>query len=53
MVPPVEPFVHNTNPGRVVFGAGQVARLGDEVERLGCSARSWSAHRAGRRWRKP
>ena len=33
----MESFVHNTNPARVVFGAGQVASLGDEVERLGCS----------------
>ena len=33
----MESFIHNTNPARVVFGAGQVARLGEEVERLGCS----------------
>ncbi|NKB58270.1 MAG: iron-containing alcohol dehydrogenase [Alphaproteobacteria bacterium] len=33
----MEAFIHNTNPARVVFGAGQVQRLGDEVERLGCS----------------
>ena len=33
----MESFTHNTNPGRVIFGAGQVGKLGDEVERLGCS----------------
>lgn len=33
----MDPFVHVTEPARVVFGAGQVAALGDEIERLGCS----------------
>ena len=33
----MDPFVHDTNPARIVFGAGKVAALGDEVERLGCS----------------
>jgi maleylacetate reductase len=33
----MDAFIHNTNPARVVFGAGQVQRLGEEVERLGCS----------------
>ncbi|WP_046471094.1 maleylacetate reductase [Allosalinactinospora lopnorensis] len=30
-------FVHTAYPARVVFGAGTLARVGDEVERLGCS----------------
>jgi len=29
-------FVYSANPGRVVFGAGSVATVADEVERLGC-----------------
>ena len=33
----MDPFVHDTNPARIVFGDGKVAALGDEVERLGCS----------------
>ena len=28
-------FVYNANPGRVVFGSGTIARLPEEVERLG------------------
>jgi maleylacetate reductase len=35
----VTPFVYNSLPGRVIFGAGSLARLAEEVERL-------SAHRA-------
>ncbi|WP_182086344.1 maleylacetate reductase [Aureimonas sp. ME7] len=31
----VESFVYNANPGRVVFGAGVLAKLPEEVERLG------------------
>ncbi|MEV6057204.1 maleylacetate reductase and hydroxyquinol 1,2-dioxygenase domain-containing protein [Streptomyces sp. NPDC052107] len=30
-------FVYTSHPARVVFGAGTVGRLGEEVERLGCS----------------
>ncbi|MER6128224.1 maleylacetate reductase and hydroxyquinol 1,2-dioxygenase domain-containing protein [Streptomyces sp. NPDC001795] len=30
-------FVYTSHPSRVVFGAGTVGRLGEEVERLGCS----------------
>ncbi|MFK0112111.1 maleylacetate reductase and hydroxyquinol 1,2-dioxygenase domain-containing protein [Streptomyces sp. NPDC091217] len=30
-------FVYTSHPARVVFGAGTVERLGEEVERLGCS----------------
>jgi alcohol dehydrogenase class IV/protocatechuate 3,4-dioxygenase beta subunit len=30
-------FVHTSHPSRVVFGAGTVSRLREEVERLGCS----------------
>jgi alcohol dehydrogenase class IV len=33
----MQSFIHNTNPARVIFGAGSVSQLGDEVERLGCS----------------
>lgn len=32
----MQSFVHDTNPGRVVFGAGSAARIGEEVARLGC-----------------
>jgi len=32
----MESFTHDTNPARIVFGTGQVSKLGDEVERLGC-----------------
>ena len=28
-------FVYNANPSRVVFGSGTIAKLGEEVERLG------------------
>lgn len=31
----MEPFVYNANPGRVLFGSGTIARLPEEVERLG------------------
>lgn len=30
-------FAHTSPPSRVVFGAGTVSRLRQEVERLGCS----------------
>ncbi|WEO99713.1 maleylacetate reductase and hydroxyquinol 1,2-dioxygenase domain-containing protein [Streptomyces sp. FXJ1.172] len=30
-------FVYTSHPSRVVFGAGTVGRLAEEVERLGCS----------------
>jgi alcohol dehydrogenase class IV len=30
-------FVYTANPARVIFGAGTLAKLGDEVERLGLS----------------
>ncbi|MEU2930517.1 maleylacetate reductase and hydroxyquinol 1,2-dioxygenase domain-containing protein [Streptomyces sp. NPDC007251] len=30
-------FVYSSSPSRVVFGAGTVGRLAEEVERLGCS----------------
>ncbi|MGW7522616.1 maleylacetate reductase and hydroxyquinol 1,2-dioxygenase domain-containing protein [Streptomyces sp. NPDC054783] len=30
-------FVYTSHPSRVVFGTGTVGRLGEEVERLGCS----------------
>jgi maleylacetate reductase len=33
----VDAFVHNANPGRVIFGAGTLSRLPAEVERLGLS----------------
>jgi maleylacetate reductase len=33
----LETFVHQGLPTRVIFGAGTLARLGDEVERLGLS----------------
>ena len=31
----MKPFVYNALPGRVVFGAGALARLPEELERLG------------------
>src|SRR4051794_14808954 len=31
----IEPFVHDPLPTRVIFGAGTLARLGPEVERVG------------------
>jgi maleylacetate reductase len=31
----IRPFVYEPLPARVIFGAGTLARLGDEVERLG------------------
>jgi maleylacetate reductase len=31
----IEPFVHDPLPTRVIFGAGPLARLGPEVERVG------------------
>jgi alcohol dehydrogenase class IV len=31
----LDAFVHNANPGRVIFGAGTLSRLPAEVERLG------------------
>lgn len=31
----MQDFVYNGNPGRVIFGSGTVARLGDEADRLG------------------
>ncbi|MFZ2650624.1 MAG: maleylacetate reductase [Burkholderiaceae bacterium] len=31
----MKPFVHVASPARVVFGAGSLAQLGDEIERLG------------------
>ena len=33
--PPLPSFTHDGLPGRVVFGVGAVARLGEEVDRLG------------------
>jgi alcohol dehydrogenase class IV/protocatechuate 3,4-dioxygenase beta subunit len=33
----MQTFVYTSHPSRVVFGAGTVGRLGEEVERLGCS----------------
>ncbi|HVV92426.1 MAG TPA: maleylacetate reductase [Hyphomicrobiales bacterium] len=32
----MEAFVYNSLPSRVIFGAGMLARLGAELERLGC-----------------
>ena len=32
----MEPFVYTALPVRVVFGSGTLARVGDEVRRLGC-----------------
>ena len=34
-VPPFPAFVYDAPPGRVVFGVGSVAQLGEEVDRLG------------------
>ncbi|WP_416972147.1 maleylacetate reductase [Streptomyces sp. 4F14] len=34
--PRLEPFTHTAAPTRIVFGRGALARIGDEVERLGC-----------------
>src|SRR4029453_15246484 len=34
-VPPFPAFVYDALPGRVVFGVGSVAQLGEEVDRLG------------------
>ncbi|MGA7984407.1 MAG: maleylacetate reductase, partial [Burkholderiales bacterium] len=31
----MNPFVYNALPGRVVFGAGALAKLPEELERLG------------------
>jgi alcohol dehydrogenase class IV len=31
----MRPFTHNALPGRVVFGVGSLAKLGEEIERLG------------------
>ena len=31
----MRPFIHNALPGRVVFGTGSLAKLGEEIERLG------------------
>jgi hypothetical protein len=33
-------FVHDALPGRVVFGAGSLERVADEVAPLGAGARS-------------
>lgn len=33
----MESFTHDTDPARIVFGAGQASKLGDEVERFGCT----------------
>lgn len=33
----MDAFEYNSNPGRVVFGAGSIKKLGDEVKRLGLS----------------
>ena len=33
----MQPFVYNALPGRVVFGRGTLAQVGDEVRALGCS----------------
>ncbi len=33
----MEPFVFNGNPARVIFGSGTLARLPDEIDRLGVS----------------
>ncbi|MFE2990787.1 maleylacetate reductase and hydroxyquinol 1,2-dioxygenase domain-containing protein [Streptomyces sp. NPDC059262] len=33
----MQTFVYTSHPSRVVFGTGTVGRLGEEVERLGCS----------------
>ncbi|WP_136637739.1 maleylacetate reductase [Pseudooceanicola onchidii] len=30
------PFIHASTPGRVVFGPGTLATVGDEIARLGC-----------------
>lgn len=32
----MDPFTYTALPARVVFGSGTLARVGDEVERLGC-----------------
>lgn len=31
------PFVHIASPGRVVFAAGAVSKVGEEIDRLGCT----------------
>ncbi|HVL55555.1 MAG TPA: maleylacetate reductase [Burkholderiaceae bacterium] len=33
----MEPFVYTSHPGRIVFGAGRLRELGDEVARLGAA----------------
>jgi maleylacetate reductase len=33
----IPPFVYQALPSRVVFGAGSLTRVGEEIERLGCS----------------
>src|SRR5689334_16925509 len=37
IMPAMDAFTYNANPGRVIFGAGTLARLPAEVERLGLS----------------
>lgn len=32
-----DPFEASFNPGRILFGSGTLARVGEEVARLGCS----------------
>ncbi len=32
----MDPFTYTARPARIVFGSGTLARVGDEVERLGC-----------------
>jgi len=34
-IPPMENFTHDSLPARVVFGAGTIAKLGEEIDRLG------------------
>ena len=34
----MEPFVYTSHPARVVFGSGTLGQLGNELDRLGCSA---------------
>jgi hypothetical protein len=40
----IQSFVYNAQATRVIFGAGSVLQLGDEVWRLGCESGSGFVH---------
>ena len=34
-------FTYNALPGHIIFGAGKLQSLADEIDRLGCSLEQW------------